>query len=338
MIIVRGQDQYHIDFAAGQLWRVQDRGREEIHLTPKAWAVLEYLSNRRMTLVRKDELLNEIWGVEEGYEASLGKVIRELRAALDDNPENPAFIETVHARGYRFIAEKQPAENEVGDSNGRPIEKAPPGTSKPAAADSRSAPTASVAPWSLRGIRLGLSFGVLEKGGEKAICLSAKFEAALRNIVLEMSEEVFVEVFDNLALLCLRAILRVHPGGDVYEEDLKYVANEVSGHVLDSVMRRAASYNLFAGDPEAGFSLSEDFKNEFADVFMAEEDATGDRRLACARALTSVCESAALAKGDSDPSNAKMAMFGLSMYMRGTGMMNSFKTDGTREPSSHQRS
>jgi DNA-binding winged helix-turn-helix (wHTH) protein len=67
--------------------------------------VLQYLADRPRILVRKDELLNAVWGVEQGYEASLGKAIRELRLALDDNPDNPAFIETVHGRGFLFIAE-----------------------------------------------------------------------------------------------------------------------------------------------------------------------------------------------------------------------------------------
>lgn len=78
MIIVRGQDRFHIDFAGSKLWRVQDRGREEIHLTPKAWDVLQYLADRPRTLVRKDELLSAVWGVQERYEASLTKIIREL--------------------------------------------------------------------------------------------------------------------------------------------------------------------------------------------------------------------------------------------------------------------
>jgi DNA-binding winged helix-turn-helix (wHTH) protein len=34
-----------------------------------------------------------------------GICVAELRKALRDNPASPRFIETVHGRGYRFIAQ-----------------------------------------------------------------------------------------------------------------------------------------------------------------------------------------------------------------------------------------
>jgi DNA-binding winged helix-turn-helix (wHTH) protein len=113
MIIVKDRVRYEIDFEAGELWRVQDRVREERHLTPKAWEVLQHLVEvPPRTIVRRGDLLNKVWGDVQGSEQSLTKVIRELRLALDDAPENPAFIKTVHGRGFLFIGTKEPPDDE----------------------------------------------------------------------------------------------------------------------------------------------------------------------------------------------------------------------------------
>jgi DNA-binding winged helix-turn-helix (wHTH) protein len=108
LILIKGEDRYQLDFGGHYLWRIQGRGREEKHLTPKAWSVLQYLAERHRALVRKEELLKAVWGEDTNVtEASLSRIVRELRAAFDDNPENAAFIETVHGDGYRFIAEEE---------------------------------------------------------------------------------------------------------------------------------------------------------------------------------------------------------------------------------------
>ena len=55
--------------------------------------------------VRRERLLEAVWGLE--YPAGARTVdtrMAELRRALNDNPEEPRFIETVPAEGYRFIA------------------------------------------------------------------------------------------------------------------------------------------------------------------------------------------------------------------------------------------
>src|SRR5262249_14616245 len=52
----------------------------------------------------QDELLREVWpGIVVG-DSSLKSCIRQIRQALGDRVRQPQFIETVHRRGYRFIA------------------------------------------------------------------------------------------------------------------------------------------------------------------------------------------------------------------------------------------
>jgi len=97
---------FRLDTADERLWR----GTQAIPLTPKALAVLRYLVENRGRLVTKDELLNSGWpGVHVG-DAVLKSCVLEIRRALDDPARSPKFIETVHRRGYRFVAEPAPSD------------------------------------------------------------------------------------------------------------------------------------------------------------------------------------------------------------------------------------
>ncbi|GER81332.1 MAG: response regulator transcription factor [Anaerolineales bacterium] len=78
---------------------------DPLDLTPKAFAVLEYLMTHPDECVSRERLLEAVWGWE--YPAGTRTVdtrMAELRRALDDDPESPRYIETVPAEGYRFAA------------------------------------------------------------------------------------------------------------------------------------------------------------------------------------------------------------------------------------------
>ena len=79
------------------------KGRDRVHLHPKAFAVLTMLVQRSGTVVRKGELLDSVWTDTAVVEAVLTTAIREIRRALGDNARSPTYIETVHGRGYRFL-------------------------------------------------------------------------------------------------------------------------------------------------------------------------------------------------------------------------------------------
>jgi pimeloyl-ACP methyl ester carboxylesterase/DNA-binding winged helix-turn-helix (wHTH) protein len=91
---------YRLDASAGQL----RRGEEVVPLAPKAFAVLQHLADRAGQLVTKDELLSLAWADVHVGDGALKVCVREIRRALDDDPQTPTFIETAHRRGYRFIA------------------------------------------------------------------------------------------------------------------------------------------------------------------------------------------------------------------------------------------
>jgi DNA-binding response OmpR family regulator len=73
-------------------------------LTPKAFALLEYLMTHPDELVTRERLLDAVWGWD--YPAGTRTVdtrMAELRRALNDDPAHPRYIETQTGEGYRFI-------------------------------------------------------------------------------------------------------------------------------------------------------------------------------------------------------------------------------------------
>jgi DNA-binding response OmpR family regulator len=76
-----------------------------LDLSPKSFAVLEYMMTHPDEVVSRERLLQLVWGWE--YPAGTRTVdtrMFELRKALGDNPTNPRFIETQAGEGYCFIA------------------------------------------------------------------------------------------------------------------------------------------------------------------------------------------------------------------------------------------
>src|SRR3954454_4098721 len=84
-------------------------GTREVKLTPKALALLSYLTERPGEVVTKDELFLALWPDTTVGDAALVTCIQELRSALKDDARQPRYIETLHRRGYRFIGKAAPA-------------------------------------------------------------------------------------------------------------------------------------------------------------------------------------------------------------------------------------
>ena len=91
---------YRLNATTGQLWR----GKQVVKLTPKALAVLRHFVERPGQVVTKEELFRAAWPGTIVSDAALSYSIRELRRALRDDAKDSRYIETVHRRGFRFIA------------------------------------------------------------------------------------------------------------------------------------------------------------------------------------------------------------------------------------------
>jgi DNA-binding winged helix-turn-helix (wHTH) protein/tetratricopeptide (TPR) repeat protein len=82
------------------------RGGLRVRLQEQPFRVLIWLLERPGEIVPREELRQQLWpeGTYVDFDGSLNVILKKLRAALDDDSDNPRFIETVPRRGYRFIA------------------------------------------------------------------------------------------------------------------------------------------------------------------------------------------------------------------------------------------
>jgi TolB-like protein/DNA-binding winged helix-turn-helix (wHTH) protein/tetratricopeptide (TPR) repeat protein len=80
------------------------RDRRLVALTPRAFDLLVVLVSRAGELVKREDLLRDVWRDAFVEEANLNYTVSVLRKALGDRPDRPTYIETVSKHGYRFIA------------------------------------------------------------------------------------------------------------------------------------------------------------------------------------------------------------------------------------------
>jgi Tol biopolymer transport system component/DNA-binding winged helix-turn-helix (wHTH) protein len=76
----------------------------EVQIEPKTFNVLLFMIENRGRLIEKDELLDALWKDTHVTENALTREIARLRKVLGDDPKQARYIQTVHTRGYRFIA------------------------------------------------------------------------------------------------------------------------------------------------------------------------------------------------------------------------------------------
>lgn len=77
---------------------------EEIELTPREFRILEFFLRHQGEVVTRDQLLNQVWGYQAiPYTRTVDAHIAKLRKKVEDNPEEPRFILTVHRLGYKFL-------------------------------------------------------------------------------------------------------------------------------------------------------------------------------------------------------------------------------------------
>ena len=76
---------------------------QEIKLSSKEFAILEYFIKHEGEAVHRHDFLNEVWG----YEATpttrtVDNFILDLRKKLEDNPSKPKHIVSIRGIGYKF--------------------------------------------------------------------------------------------------------------------------------------------------------------------------------------------------------------------------------------------
>ena len=93
------------DFRLNAATRQLYRGDRELHLSPKAFDLLSVLIARRPGVVSKEALRDVLWPGTNVVDANLNNLASEIRSVLDDDPQQPRFVRTVHRVGYAFCGE-----------------------------------------------------------------------------------------------------------------------------------------------------------------------------------------------------------------------------------------
>jgi DNA-binding winged helix-turn-helix (wHTH) protein len=104
-------DEFELDYCRFQLCR----GGNPVRLEGLPLQLLLFLVENRGQLITREQISSQLWSkdVFVDVEQGINTAIRKIRRALDDDADQPKYLQTVVGRGYRFVA---PAAGEDTDS------------------------------------------------------------------------------------------------------------------------------------------------------------------------------------------------------------------------------
>ncbi|HAR94517.1 MAG TPA: DNA-binding response regulator [Deltaproteobacteria bacterium] len=83
------------------------RGGQVVRLTPTEFKLLFALASTPYRVFSRSELVEKALGYQfEGYERSVDAHIKNIRRKIEDDPQNPALIQTIYGVGYRFSGKR----------------------------------------------------------------------------------------------------------------------------------------------------------------------------------------------------------------------------------------
>jgi DNA-binding response OmpR family regulator len=83
------------------------RAGARIELPSRAFAILKVFARRPGEVVSRDVLLDEAWGYEDYPNTrTVDNHLVKLRRALEDEPDKPRFLVTIHGAGYKLDVPK----------------------------------------------------------------------------------------------------------------------------------------------------------------------------------------------------------------------------------------
>jgi Tol biopolymer transport system component/DNA-binding winged helix-turn-helix (wHTH) protein len=93
---------FEADLARGTL----SRHGIPLRIQEQPFRILDQLVRQQGEIVTREQLCQVLWpeGTHVNFDGSLNAALKKLRAVLQDDAENPRFIETVPRQGYRFVA------------------------------------------------------------------------------------------------------------------------------------------------------------------------------------------------------------------------------------------
>jgi hypothetical protein len=145
-------DHFVLDSDARELLR----DGEAVHLSPKAYQLLEALVESRPKALSKSALHDLLWPSTFVVATNLANLVGEIRGVIGDKPRQPRFLRTVYGYGYAFRA---------------PGDDVLPGSS-PVAGRVQPSGVHSVT-WQRRVIPLEPGENVIGRDGDVAVCIKA---------------------------------------------------------------------------------------------------------------------------------------------------------------------
>lgn len=90
----------HLDLGTREVFR----GERPVHLSPKAFQLLELLVTSRPNAISKEDLHRRLWPDTFVADGNLAVLVNELREGLGDDARRSRIIRTVQRFGYAFEA------------------------------------------------------------------------------------------------------------------------------------------------------------------------------------------------------------------------------------------
>src|SRR6476620_11105389 len=198
---------------------LRNEGRE-VPLPPRVLGVLELLVSRAGAIVSRQALIDTVWKDAFVTDTSLAEAISVLRQTLGDDPQASRYIQTVHRRGYRFVARVAPLPSTPPEA----AAIAPPHRT----VEKESAPSIGrqLLPWAIAALCMGLSV--------IAVWQYTHFRAPLASVVRMRIEPVAGTAFDTRA-----PALALSPDGQVLAWSACDAACRLYVRALDQLDPRA---------------------------------------------------------------------------------------------------
>lgn len=77
---------------------------KSLKLSPREYEILRFFIERQGEIVTRTELLNKIWKYDSFPDTrTVDAHIAKLRHKIEENPEEPKLIVTIHGMGYKFL-------------------------------------------------------------------------------------------------------------------------------------------------------------------------------------------------------------------------------------------
>ncbi len=81
--------------------------RYAVALSPKEFALLAYLYERRGKVCSKDEIGAAVWSEYQSgvYDYQIENLVRRLRTKIENDPTNPQLLLTIRGLGYKLVTQ-----------------------------------------------------------------------------------------------------------------------------------------------------------------------------------------------------------------------------------------